>query len=63
MSKNLKGKKKPTVQHPQKVQNQSRPQQAMQVHSELHQGPIPAPHTLQQYNDIVPGAAERIIAM
>ena len=29
----------------------------------IHQGPLPHPAVLKQYNDIVPGAAERIIAM
>ena len=62
MSRQPKGKKKPTVQHPQKVQKQTS-SQAMKVHSELHQGPLPAPHILEQYNNVVPGAAERIIAM
>ncbi|MDA3971512.1 MAG: DUF2335 domain-containing protein [Desulfobulbaceae bacterium] len=28
-----------------------------------HQGPIPAPAILQQYDDIIPGAAERILQM
>lgn len=29
----------------------------------LHSGPLPDPLTLQQYNEIVPGAAERILQM
>ena len=29
----------------------------------LHQGPLPHPAILKQYNDVVPGAAERIIKM
>ena len=28
-----------------------------------HQGPLPHPAVLQQYDDVVPGAAERIIRM
>ncbi|MFA7421953.1 MAG: DUF2335 domain-containing protein [Melioribacteraceae bacterium] len=30
-------------------------------HSELYVGPLPKPETLKQFDDIVPGAAERII--
>jgi len=29
----------------------------------IHQGPLPAPEDLQRYNDLLPGAAERIIKM
>ena len=32
-------------------------------HTMLHQGPLPHPAVLKQYNDVVPGAAERIIKM
>lgn len=32
-------------------------------HTLLHQGPLPHPAILKQYNDVVPGAAERIIKM
>jgi uncharacterized membrane protein len=28
-----------------------------------HQGPLPPPAILKQYDDVVPGAAERIITM
>lgn len=30
---------------------------------EVHTGPLPAPATLEQYDKIVPGAAQRILAM
>jgi uncharacterized membrane protein len=29
----------------------------------IHQGPLPPPEHFRQYNDICPGAAERILAM
>ena len=29
----------------------------------VHQGPLPHPAVLKQYDDVVPGAAERIISM
>ena len=32
-------------------------------HTLLHQGPLPHPAVLKQYNDVVPGAAERIMQM
>ena len=32
-------------------------------HTLLHQGPLPLPAVLKQYDDIVPGAAERIMRM
>ena len=32
-------------------------------HTLLHQGPLPHPAVLKQYNDVVPGAAERIMRM
>lgn len=35
----------------------------MQAVSESFSGPLPAPQTLERYNLIVPGAAERIIVM
>lgn len=37
-------------------------QQALSIHKQ-HSGPLPAPETLKQYNDILPGAADRIISM
>ena len=41
----------------------NRTKQVTQVSRHLHQGPIPDPNTLAGYNQIVPNAAERIIAM
>lgn len=32
-------------------------------HTEIHSGPLPRPDVLKCYNNIVPGAAERIIKM
>lgn len=32
-------------------------------HQKLHQGPLPAPEDLQHYDDLLPGAAERIFRM
>ena len=39
-------------------------QQQVQVsHQKLHQGPLPAPEDLTRYEDLLPGAAERIFRM
>ena len=37
--------------------------QLVQQKLEITTGPIPSPHVLQQYNQVVPDAAERIIRM
>jgi len=37
--------------------------QAVQIQQKLHQGPLPAPEDLQRYEQMCPGAAERIIRM
>ncbi len=42
--------------------NPSNPPARVATYTEIS-GPIPAPQILQQYNNIVPGAAERIIRM
>jgi uncharacterized membrane protein len=34
-----------------------------QFEQKVHQGPLPDPETLRGYEDIVPGAAERIISL
>jgi len=36
---------------------------ALEAVAEVFSGPLPPPHILSQYNQIVPGAAERIITM
>ncbi len=41
-------------------QNQS---QSLSLKLQHHQGPLPHPSLLQEYNNVVPGAAERIICM
>ena len=33
------------------------------ISQEVHQGPLPHPHTLAMYDQVVPGSADRIIAM
>ena len=33
------------------------------VHAEFHQGPLPSPEALRTYEDVLPGAAERIFAL
>ncbi len=33
------------------------------VETRMHSGPLPDPQTLEQYNQILPGAADRIIGM
>ncbi|MFZ1318475.1 MAG: DUF2335 domain-containing protein [Candidatus Nitrotoga sp.] len=39
-------------------------QQQVQVsHQKLHQGPLPTPEDLKHYDDLLPGAAERIFRM
>ena len=35
----------------------------VEAHLEAHSGPLPDPSSLQKYNDVLPGAAERIIHM
>lgn len=35
----------------------------MEIHSSQHVGPVPAPATIAQYDQIVPGAANRMIEM
>jgi hypothetical protein len=42
---------------------QARQTQQVQVNQKIHQGPLPAPEDLQRYDDLLPGAAERIIRM
>lgn len=37
--------------------------QQLQVSQKIHQGPLPAPEDLQRYEQLLPGAAERIIKM
>ena len=39
------------------------PPQQIEVMAAAWQGPLPPPHELRQYNEIVPGAADRIIEM
>ncbi len=47
--------------HPQvSVQSKS---QSVTFQHQHHQGPLPHPSILQEYDNIVPGAAERIICM
>jgi uncharacterized membrane protein len=54
-----KGSRAPAKVQP--VQSQVIAQQQMQVRH--HSGPIPAPQDLFQYDQLIPGAADRIIAM
>ena len=58
-------KQKPKKQslQPTKPANQANIAKSVQLHGEIHRGPLPAPQVLLQYNQIVPGAADRIIAM
>ena len=44
-------------------ETQSESQRTLHQVSVQHQGPIPSPVVLQQYEDIIPGAAERILQM
>lgn len=47
------------------MQNKQIPQQQVIAvsHQEHFSGPLPPPFVLQKYNDVVPGAAERILMM
>jgi uncharacterized membrane protein len=56
--------KKPN-QSPVSQQQQPREPEAKQhiIHQKGYSGPIPDPGSLDRYNQIVPGAAERIISM
>ena len=46
---------------PMSAKNQSVSVQSLQI--EQHQGPLPKPSILHEYDTVVPGAAERIIVM
>jgi uncharacterized membrane protein len=35
----------------------------LQYFTRLHQGPLPDPHTLKQYNEIIPNGADRVMKM
>jgi len=37
--------------------------QVQQIQAQVHEGPLPSPEVLFQYNEIVSGAAERILIM
>lgn len=63
MVKKQKSKKQNIPSQSPKIANQSHIPKGVQVHGEIHSGPLPAPQVLLQYNQIVPGAADRIIAM
>lgn len=52
------GKKYRPIQPLTKTQSQS-----LSLQLQHHQGPLPHPSILQEYNNVVPGAAERIICM
>jgi len=61
MAKTKKKQKSPSPQlSPQK---QEIKQLALEAIAEVFSGPLPPPSVLSQYNQVVPGAAERIIAM
>ena len=63
MVRKQKPKKQNLPSQPTKPANQAHIAKNVQIHSEIHSGPLPAPQILLQYNQIVPGAADRIIAM
>lgn len=48
---------------PSTVATNSEPTSRMSLQRAEFKGPLPPPQILQQYNDIVPGAAERILSM
>ncbi|MDW3683074.1 DUF2335 domain-containing protein [Cupriavidus sp. CV2] len=58
-SKNTRKQRVPARQ----VAPQPNPQIIHATQTKLHTGPIPAPDVLHDYNVLVPGSAERIIAM
>lgn len=54
------------IQHSQSAQSSSQivsQSQSVSAQVQLYQGPLPAPEILRQYDQVVPGAAERIISM
>jgi len=63
MSNRQKPKKKNLPSRPTKTANETHSTRGVQVHGEIHSGPLPAPQVLLQYNQIVPSAADRIIVM
>ena len=48
---------------PSKPQAVRQAQQVQVSHQTIRQGPLPAPEDLQRYDQLLPGAAERIIKM
>ncbi len=58
-------KNKPSIKAVQQPQDQSQKRLLVHEHQEqyIFQGPLPAPQILEQYNQIVPDAAERILRM
>ena len=67
MSKMSKRPKKTGGLHSKKIPSQTpaypSSQSPLQVRQSLYEGPLPLPAHLEEYDRIVPGAAERIIAM
>ena len=63
MSNRQKPKKQNLPSRPTKTENETHSTRGVQVHGEIHSGPLPAPQILLQYNQIIPGAADRIIVM
>jgi len=60
------GKSKPPKPKPPMPHNRVSSAQGVQTVTqelEVHSGPIPSPHTLEHYDNIEPGAANRIITM
>jgi uncharacterized membrane protein len=51
---------KPKSIQPQQVREIA---ELVEMHIERHRGPLPRPQDLQEYDNVVPGAAERIIRM
>jgi len=64
MAKRSKNKKKDKSRHPA-AQQQTQQHQLRQIRAtqEIFEGPLPKPEILQEFDNIVPGAAERIIVM
>ena len=64
--KQAKKKNKPAKTQPQPPLADNRSKEtllALQRYSEEHSGPLPAPFTMEQYETILPGSAERIVSM
>jgi uncharacterized membrane protein len=63
MSKSSRKNRLPAKSNPVSVTNQHSIAESAQVHIEKRSGPLPHPADFEHYDQVLPGAAERIMAM